>query len=257
MRPVRVRSAVLGLVTALAVASGAAATHSAGAAAPPTSPPADEPVEPVGEAPADTPAAEALPDGYGWLVDDTGLIAVVVPDTWSDVDTAPTPAEDGGIVPRIAAAPDIAQFTDTFNVAGVEYFAIPYTDDPQTTIDEFGLSSGCEDITVEDYTDPVFTGLVQVGTSCGATGEATWNMVVASPDDQSLTAVVRVQSATAADAEAMDFVLRSFNIVEAAGGGPGTSVPGTSVPGTSVPGDDVADDDTVIDDKDATATTEG
>jgi hypothetical protein len=230
-----VRRALLGLAPLAAVPAVLAASN-AGATAPPSSPPPSVPEDttappPGGPTDAAQPAAgQTVPDGYVELVDDTGLLTMVVPVTWADVDTAPASNVDGGARPWISAAPDFAQFQETFDVPGVAYTAFPYEADPQVLIDEFTLTEGCESIEVEPYDDGVVTGLVQVGTSCGSSGDATWNMVAASPADGSFTALVQLQTATAADQEAFDTVLRTFNYTPSGPSAPGSSVPG-SVPG--------------------------
>jgi hypothetical protein len=230
-----VRRALLGLAP-LAAVPVAFAAGSAGATAPPSLPPPSVPDDSTAPPPggptdaAEPSAGQTLPEGYVELVDDTGLLTVVVPETWTDVDTAPAANDDGSARPWISAAPDFAQFQETFDVPGVAYTAFPYEADPQALIDRFTLTDGCESIEIEPYDDGVFTGVVQVGTSCGDRGEATWNMVAASPADGSFTALVQLQTATAADQEAFDTVLQTFNYLPA-----GTSVPGSSVPG-SVPG---------------------
>jgi hypothetical protein len=198
------------LVPLLAVPVALATAGSAGAAAPPT-----------------------IPPGYVQLVDDTGAITVAVPDTWTDVDTAPLVSADGTPQPYIAAAPDRQEFDETFNVPGVLYVAVPYQAEPQVLIDELGLPSGCAQLDVTPYDDGVFTGLVQVGEQCGA-GEATWVMVVASPADQSFSALVQVQAATAADEAAVDVVLQSFNRT-APTASPGSAPTASSTPVASLP----------------------
>lgn len=190
--------------------------QTASASVPPSSPPASD-------------NAPSLPEGYVPLVDDTGLIQVAVPETWTDTDTAPATNEDGIMVPSIAASTDLRSFTETFEDSGVRYLAVPYESDPQVVIDKLGLSAGCETIEIEPYTDFVFSGLLQIGTNCGANG-GTWNMVVASPPDQAFTAVVQVQAASPADEEAVEIVLLTFNSTQA-GMLPGASVPGSSTPG--------------------------
>lgn len=154
-----------------------------------------------------------VPDGYVQLVDDTNTIAVVVPTTWSDVDTAPDVNDDGSPRPYISAAPDFEQFQSGFDVPGVLFAAFTFESDPQVLIDLYGLSAGCQAFEVQPYQDPVFIGLVQIGTNCGSAGAATWNMIIASPADRSFTAVVQLQSATAADQAAFDVVLDTFNSV--------------------------------------------
>ena len=244
---------VLTVGTLPALAVGAAIQPVAASAPPTTTPGASTPAQ----APTTTAAGEAggvptasLPAGYVQLVDDTGVIAVVVPEAWTDIDTAPDANDDGTPRPYIAASTDIESFTETFVDPGVIYAAFPFEADPQVLVDEFGLTGGCETLESQPYQDAVFTGVVQVGTNCGQ-GAATWNMVAASPADQSLTAVVQVHTASPADQEAFDTVLASFNVVPPGAGAPTTptgpvastvptasTVPVASTPGatTSTPG---------------------
>lgn len=180
----------------------------------------------------------SLPEGYVNLVDDTSYLTVAVPAEWSDIDTTPLAGESGPTLARIAAAPDINQFEETFEVPGVTYVATPFTADPQSIIDSSGLTGGCETIEVEDYSGPIFTGLVQVGENCGDDG-GTWNMIVASPADETFTAVVQVQTSSADDQEAFDIVLQSFTY-SGDPSMPAGVLTGTSPTGSSVPGDSAA-----------------
>ena len=59
-----------------------------------------------------------VPPGYVQLVDDTGLLTVAVPDTWTDIDTVPGSTADGA-VPWISASPDLEVYETTFDVPGV------------------------------------------------------------------------------------------------------------------------------------------
>jgi len=202
MSPTRTRRALSALPVIALATLAATASESVSASTPPT--------VPTGSAPMDATSGGSLPPGYVRIVDDTGNITVVVPETWSDVETAPVTNEsDGSAQPMIAAAPDIEQYQTTFDVAGVRYTAIPFTADPEAVITRAGLEAGCETVEVEPYEDAVFTGSVQVGTNCGP-GGGVWNMIVASPADESFTAVVQVQTASDADQEAFDIVLASF-----------------------------------------------
>jgi hypothetical protein len=155
-------------------------------------------------------APPTIPDGYVRLVDDTGAITVVVPETWTEIDTVPT-ADGGAVVPYISASPDFASFQQTFDTPGVVYSALPYRKDARSVIDDFGLTTGCAELRIEPYDDGVFVGFVQLGTGCGPAGTASWYMVAANPADSAFTAGVQLQSATAADEEAVEMVLQTFN----------------------------------------------
>ena len=182
-------------------------------------------------------APPSVPPGYVELVDDTGLLTVTVPDTWTDIDTVPGSTADGP-VPWISASPDIDLFESSFDVPGVRYLAAPFTEDPESLVTEFGLPEGtCTDLRVQPYDDNVFVGVVQVGTSCGAAGTASWLLVVASPADQAFTALVQVQAATSADDEAMSTILETFNRTSS-GPIPGSSTPTATGAETTVPATD-------------------
>lgn len=254
MSPTRTRQTCRVLPAfAMAVLAALSASQPVSASAPPTEPVDSTPSgsEATDPAPVDSTSFDALPEGYVRLVDDTGFLTVVVPDTWTDVKTTPVVNEaDGSEQPYIAAAPDIAEFEGTFDVPGVAYVALPFTADPESVITESGLEAGCDTIEVQPYEDPIFTGSVQVGTNCGA-GGGTWNMIVASPADESFTALVQLQTASAADQEAFDVVLGSFTYA----GDP--TVPAGALTPSSVPGDSEPVDSATIDTMSAVETTTG
>ena len=165
------------------------------------------------------PGGATVPAGYVQLVDDTNHITVTVPNTWTTVQTDPSQNDDGTPQPWIlaTAGTDLDNFQSTF-VDGVLYVAYPFAADPTALMDQFKLTGGCPEITstsdnVQPYSDGVFTGLIQVGTGCDTTKDVTWNMVVASPADQSFTAVLQVQTK---DPAALQTVLNSFNVVAGA-----------------------------------------
>jgi hypothetical protein len=187
-------------------------------------------------------APPTIPDGYVRLVDDTGTITVVVPESWTDVDTAPVPTSDAaGVIPYITASPDYDSFQQTYGTPGVVFAALAYRDDVRSVIDEFGLTTGCEKIRLEPYDDGVFVGLAQVGTTCGTAGTATGVLLAANPADQAFTAGVQIQAASVADEEAVLMVLQTFGRVTT-DAVPGSAPPDTTtttntgvVPGVSVP----------------------
>jgi len=220
MSPNRSRSAMRLLpVLALPIA-GLVLGQSASAAPPSTTPDNSAP-------------PGSLPEGYVQLVDDTGFLTVLVPDTWAEIDTAPDVNDDGSPRPYIfSSGVDPQTFNDTF-ASGLLYVATPYEADPEAVITNGGLTSGCETTTVEPYEDPIFTGFVQVGENCGE-GGGTWNMIVASPEDQSFTALVQLQIETPDDQEAFDMALNTFTYAGDPSVDPALMVP--SVPGSSVPG---------------------
>lgn len=172
----------------------------------------------------------AVPPGYDLLIDDTSTIGVLTPTSWDDRRVDPIITDGGDVMPIIEASPNRDSYTQSFDTPGFTYVAHPFRADPQTLVDEFGLTSGCAEFTVQPYADAVFSGLVQVGTGCGS-GAATWNMVVASPADESFTAIVQVQMASAADEDAFNMVLDTFDqLGEAASDAPADTGPADTMP---------------------------
>jgi hypothetical protein len=189
----------------------------------------------IGGGDADAAAPPTIPDGFVQLVDDTGLLTVVVPDTWTDVDTAPGTNADGTAQAWISAAPDYAAFRESLEASGVQYFALPFTADPASLVDERGLPDGaCAELEESPYDDGVFVGVAQLGQQCGAAGTGTWVLVVANPPDQAFTAVVQMQSVAETDDEAIAMILDTFNRT-ASGAVPGSTAPSTTVPATDPP----------------------
>ena len=183
---------------------------------------------------ADAGAPPTIPDGYVELVDDTGLLTVAVPDTWSDVDTVPATNVDGTPQPWISASPDFEQFQTTFDASGVIYRALPFTADPESLVAEMGMPEGaCSDLQVLPYDDGVFAGVFQIGTSCGTAGTASWVLIVADPADGAFTAAVQLQTATQDEEEVVSTILQTFNRTSS-GAVPPASGPPTTVPATTV-----------------------
>ena len=236
-------------ILALPIAALAAGDAASASTTPPPPPPGDAasaptlpppPVDasaatPPSSAPTSDAAVEELPEGYVRLVDDTGFLTVVVPEAWAVVDTALSAnAGDSPQAGLFASVAELTEFNDTF-ASGVLYLAAPYEADPEAFLAGSGLSAGCETIEVQPYSDPIFTGSVQVGTNCGTDG-GSWNMIVASPQDQSFTAIVQLQISSSDEQEAFDIVLQSFTYAGDPTVPPGMMVPSSSVPGSSVPG---------------------
>ena len=98
------------------------------------------------------------------------------------------PPSTGALVPTINVATDLASWSDTLRRARRAYAAFPFTADPQTLLDRFGLPSGCGADTVVPYADGVFTGSWAQWTRVRATAAA-WHLIVASPADHAFTAV--------------------------------------------------------------------
>ena len=178
-----------------------------------------------------------LPAGWRVLVDDTNTISVAVPETWSDIDTAPQSNPDGTLRPHIDAATDLGVFIDTFDAPGLTFLAVPYSAETQTEMSRYGLTGGCRDQVVQPYDDGAFAGLQGIWTACGTSGTPQWHQVVASPASQSFTLILQVQITGPAELAVLDNILRSFNFTPQGGAASGPMAPPTLEPTTSTTSD--------------------
>lgn len=236
------RRVAVAVVVASIVVAGAPWTALAGSgspsAPPPTAPlpplpgadpgqPASTVAQPAPTTPVATSAtATASPvtlDAFVAVTDDTGLLNVEVPATWTDVDTRPIVADDGSVRPSITAAPDWDDFLNRFDAPGLIYSAFAFTADHESIFTQFAFDGYCRDGGRAPYSDGAFVGQVQAWTACDGT-LAELRVVVADPPDNSFTALIVVQIPTPADLAAYDHVLQTFN-ADATVGMPTATVP--------------------------------
>jgi hypothetical protein len=175
----------------------------------------------------------AVAPGFVRLYDDTGTLTVVVPESWSVVETHELDV-DGG-VQRIAASPDLAAFqSDAADGVGINLIAQPYEADPQSLLRQYEREGVCQTSGEQNFDDGVVAGLAWLGTECGPGRQGSYLLVVASPDDRSVTYRLQARTATPADEPGVDMVLGSFGPVV-----PGTvtaaTLPPSIVPAGSVP----------------------
>ena len=154
-------------------------------------------------------ASTTLPAGFVRVSDDSGSISVAIPSTWTDVQTAGLVLDDGTTTPQLLASTDVATYEASFDVPGISITLYAPLADPQSSLTSMALA-GCT-FTTEPYSDGRFTGVAQVGTSCGR-GEATWKMIVANTVDGTTGVVISLQTASPADQAAIDTALQTLVI---------------------------------------------
>jgi hypothetical protein len=184
----------------------------------------------------------AVPPGFVQLVDDTQSITIIVPATWIDINTAPIVGDTGTQTPSIMAATNIADWEATFNAPGARLVQFPFIADPTSLIAEIGLQPGsCPVEVVEPFTNGVYTGNIGRWAQCGSAGTAEYDVIVASPADQSSTFVLMIQSTGPADQAAVATAIASFGPLGAIAPTPTVpavpTVPGVppTVPGATTP----------------------
>ncbi len=170
---------------------------------------ADEVGEEVGDDGEDAAPAEYE---YESLADDLGRITVDVPSAWTDRDTAPATAEDGGEVPYIAAATSLDGFRGGWDEPGLLFAAMPANTEVDGLLAQYGFADDCTDGGITDYSDAVFTGKYQVWQDCGGTATDVVTLV-ALPADGTYTALIQAQIISDADLGALDRAFATFNSV--------------------------------------------
>jgi hypothetical protein len=189
----------LALAVAAPIAVLATAGQSASAGPPPAEPPSPD-------------LNAVVPADFVTLTDDTGTITVGVPNSWTDVDTAPA-----GVDPWISAAPDFRAFVTTFDVPGVIFEAVPLTTDTATLARDTGYASVCANEEVVPYDDGVFVGSHLIDTGCGDDGTTAYHVIAANPANQAFTALLDVQITSPDEVPILDGILATFNVTPVVG----------------------------------------
>ena len=153
---------------------------------------------------------------YTSIADDTGQLTVEAPEEWSDVDGRI--ATLGNLeLPDLRASTDLESYNSSYDVPGFEFRATDQTTtgDPRAVLAEYAgrSSQDCaEDLGVQAYSDPLYTGVSQVFSNCGGSGAAfVWTVVQPiDTSDGDYTAVVGGQVLSAPDIEAPGHTLPPF-----------------------------------------------
>ena len=162
------------------------------------------------------------PDGFNRIVDDTGTLTMLAPESWTWVDTYELDIDDGK--PRIMATTDLGAFQGDGDVGGALLIGEAYQADPASLVDDFRRDESCATNSDLAYDDGTYAGWMWIGESCGPSSGGTWSVIVASPEDQSRTLRLHLRAAPGEDAQA-EQVLSSFSAVE-----PGAVAPGALPP---------------------------
>lgn len=142
--------------------------------------------------------------------DDTGAIQVEVPARWTDVDGDALE----GVIPAVAASPDLAALEGGWDTPGVVVAATSELPggDSDTLLDEFSQEESCTSTGREDYDDGAYKGRYELWSECDGT-ETSILTIVAEPEDQSFVVFVLIQIVSDADLDATDRIIESFSVV--------------------------------------------
>jgi serine protease Do len=153
---------------------------------------------------------------YSVVNDNTGVLQLEVPSSWSDVDGSEWLLDDGSYLgPSITAAPNLDSFWSSWTTPGVFFAAITDVDTATTPADYLDpriddLSGSCTYEGRVDYSDSLYTGQYDYYSNCGGEG-VLYVVVSVLPDDGSdFLIIVEIQIVTEADLEALDHIFDSF-----------------------------------------------
>lgn len=161
-------------------------------------------------------SAGAVTYHYVSVTDDSGAIAMDVPQEWNDVNGSAWVQEDEMIGAAISAASNLEDFYDTYSTPGVFFGAsrvLAQTHDEASLFDT--LPDYSQDCTYDgrfEYEDPLYTGLYDLYTDCSGVGSMLIDLV-AVPDHRAFIIWVEIQVATEEDLDALDRILDTFEVV--------------------------------------------
>ena len=155
---------------------------------------------------------------YTTITDDSGAISIEIPTEWSDLSTGPWGNDSGDFGVSIAAAANLQEWYDTWNVPGV-FFGV--TTDVTRWGTETDLLDGLRESFTEctfteraPYTDGVFEGEYDGFENCAGATNTFFNLVVHPIDDPtSALVLVQINLIEDRDLDALKHIFDSFLIV--------------------------------------------
>ena len=169
-------------------------------------PDGDDP-PPATPIPPPEPSPPVVVDGTLMLADDTGIIQVSVPETWSD--TATRFPADG--ITRFIAAEIVQGYEESWEIPGV---SVAFVTGLGILSDEEVLENAqafdqCVLIDTNPYSDPLYSGTIQTFEQCGQSGTNAAVVVARNTNLGDGFILVEVQYAPGDDLS-LDIVLNSF-----------------------------------------------
>ncbi len=157
-------------------------------------------------------------DQFVTIRDDSDTLEMDVPSSWSDVRSDYWLASDYSIIgPRLIAAPNADDFASSYTAPGVVFIASrmlieEYTSDTflDTYYEDIASSGVCSYAGRETYTDPFYTGMVDLYSGCGDGDGSEMVIVAAAPEDESFMVIVWVQFQGEEGWSALERILNSF-----------------------------------------------
>lgn len=151
--------------------------------------------------------------GFTSIFDDSGVLVVDVPESWTQVDGAPVTTTAGVQLYSVLAAPDLAAFQTSWDGPGVSFGATQDLSQPlQSYLDSVltNLGPECDDGQTDVYDDGLYVGNYLYLPNCGGNGTE-FLAVAAMNAEQTEIVVVALQMVSDEDKTTIrDAILTSF-----------------------------------------------
>ena len=127
------------------------------------------------------------------IVNNTSLLSVDVPATWTAIETIGSVNNDGSYRPTIVAGPDLNEFAGSFDAPGARVTALPPLVEPATVLANAWKPDDCESSGETSFDNGQFTGLSESWSGC-AGGTMDVMIIAARPPDGSFNLYAKVQA---------------------------------------------------------------
>lgn len=152
---------------------------------------------------------------YVTIQDDTGTIALNVPAEWAEVQGGAWVIDGTEVGPSITASSDIDAWIEGWATPGMFFAAsssLRSQYDVPGMLDANDFNEVCTYDDRFDYEDPLYIGAYDLYTECGGEG-STFVVLAAEPADGAYIMLLQVVLVSEADAEALDQILNTFQVV--------------------------------------------
>lgn len=150
--------------------------------------------------------------GYTTITDSAGVLSMEVPVEWTDVRDGDWTVDDQAVGLRLAAAPDLDAFFESWGMPGVFLSAsadLLKTTDEAGLLDSIDYSDSCTFAERKELPDGHFTGLYDRWEKCGDEQSSALIVAVA-PQERTFVVLIEMQVVSDRDLEAVDHILDSF-----------------------------------------------
>lgn len=152
---------------------------------------------------------------YTDVYDDDGILYMMIPTTWSDIDGSGWNLDGTVVGNAIIASPSLVNFYDTWDTPGVFFGASQVLLDetePGDLLNMWDFSDSCDYDGTYDYEDAVYAGAYDLWLNCGGTNTA-FVVLEAYPPEEEFVVLIQIQIVSDADLDALDTILATFDLV--------------------------------------------